>query len=800
MSRALAKLKKKLAENIREKIAAAYASTASGRRSPRHNLFTKSQRFDDGVWTKNEVTLVMNAVAGDGTLSAFGVVPTAENSNHGITRVLADAINEEFISIFVDFKPSASQKFRISIFNSSLAEGFDFAIDTSTSVPSIDMTLGSTLASLPSEQIGTVQDFRVKPIGDGFYRATIVTQSPNILAGANGIASRTVGFYLRDTNGNSTFVGDGVTAYTILWRAQAEYSSSPSEYQWVDTEFNYARLEEESLRDEGDRFFLFVGNPRQDASASPEYDSDFYATTEPWRNMMFGKRIGQDDTRYMTRKIEWAAGKRFSAYDHKDPNLEFKEFYAIVDRTRVYKCINNAGGKASTIKPTSTVPGIPFRLSDGYVWLYMYSLTSSEYNKFQTDAYMPVIQDPEVKAAAIDGSIMALKIINGGSGYPFLRGKISAFQDTEAQANPTSVLMIDIDENVRVDGNPYTQENYFSRCAVIVEDASSGYKEVVEIYQSIYTTFVNDGATVRRLKLRLSEPVRSFTPSVGSSVSIAPNIWVRGYNRKERRLNNLQEAVPTTACISYAIVNEANGAISDIVIVGAGSGYREAYVEVVSNKSDVTPAEIEAVISPPGGHGYDVVSELYAKNLGISVRMDSSSFPLNVSYGQIGLLANPLRVSGFPFGKDDETTATIIEDDRDANHFSQILEVSITPIDGSFQQFSPGEEVFTEGSERRGVVAYANSTVVGLVGVDGQDVDPQSNDFFTPEEILTTANGHKKWRIQSDVVNRAYPKVNKKPDLLMYSGEIHYLQNINSVTRPADADVTPETVKLILKF
>tara|TARA_Y100000780_G_C13487631_1_gene340970 strand:- start:215 stop:664 length:450 start_codon:yes stop_codon:yes gene_type:complete len=82
---------------------------------------------------------------------------------------------------------------------------------------------------------------------------------------------------------------------------------------------------------------------------------------------------------------------------------------------RVYKVLdNNAGTAYSGSEPTST-SSAPFALG-GYVLQYMYSLTSSEVEKFLTTDFMPVSTDTTVSAAASDGAIDSLSI-TAGSGY-----------------------------------------------------------------------------------------------------------------------------------------------------------------------------------------------------------------------------------------------------------------------------------------------------------------------------------------------------------------------------------------------
>ena len=75
---------------------------------------------------------------------------------------------------------------------------------------------------------------------------------------------------------------------------------------------------------------------------------------------------------------------------------------------------NNGGTAYSGSAPTSESTS-PFA-AGGYVLQYMYSLTSSEVEKYLTTDFMPVSTDSAVSTAAVDGTISSLNI-TAGSGY-----------------------------------------------------------------------------------------------------------------------------------------------------------------------------------------------------------------------------------------------------------------------------------------------------------------------------------------------------------------------------------------------
>ena len=82
---------------------------------------------------------------------------------------------------------------------------------------------------------------------------------------------------------------------------------------------------------------------------------------------------------------------------------------------RVYKVLDNNSGVAYSGAAPTTESTAPFELG-GYVLQYVYSLTSSEIERYLTTDFMPVSTDSVVSAAATDGTISSLKI-TAGSGY-----------------------------------------------------------------------------------------------------------------------------------------------------------------------------------------------------------------------------------------------------------------------------------------------------------------------------------------------------------------------------------------------
>ena len=136
----------------------------------------------------------------------------------------------------------------------------------------------------------------------------------------------------------------------------------------------------------------------------------------PWRDTIAAKRIQSSDIAHGIRRLDWATGTVYDAYDHTDATISAQDFYIITDEYNVYKCLSNNYGAASTVKPTGTGTS-EVTLADNYIWKYMYTVSTSDALKFVTRDYIPVKTDSTVSSAAVDGAIHYVKRTTLGSGY-----------------------------------------------------------------------------------------------------------------------------------------------------------------------------------------------------------------------------------------------------------------------------------------------------------------------------------------------------------------------------------------------
>jgi len=217
----------------------------------------------------------------------------------------------------------------------------------------------------------------------------------------------------------------------------------------------------DSVNDSSNSYYVFVGltNP---TSSGYGRDSNWDTTTpNPVDNidrlnhyestMLFGKKITTANIRRVIRRINWTSGLTYEMYrsDYSILNpspisnslrLYDADYYVVNSDYRVYICIDNGSsgistnGTASTVEPSFTDLE-PTKLSDGYTWKYLYSISPSDIVKFDTTEYITVPNnwdtstDPQISAIRTNGNsdvnenqIKKVYIQNQGKGYSISDG------------------------------------------------------------------------------------------------------------------------------------------------------------------------------------------------------------------------------------------------------------------------------------------------------------------------------------------------------------------------------------------
>ena len=558
-------------------------------------------------------------------------------------------------------------------------------------------------------------------------------------------------------------------------------------------------------------------------------------------NMIFGRRIGFSDTAVMVPRNDWVAGTVYTAYDHQDAQLldaGVKSFVVVNEGISytVFKCLSNNGSSPSLYRPSiyeTSASDVSYFTADGYQWKYMYSITKDDFEKFATADFIPVTEDANVIANAVDGSLESIQVVSGGSRYNAIH---SGMIQVAREGGNNQIFIIE---------SSASSNNHFYEGSVLKIVTGPGAGQQRDIVGYLVS------GSVKRVVL--SSAFSSYdVPTESSVYEISPGVTVTGDG---------------SGFVGRAIVDPATNVVTSIEVSAGGVGYTWATATVVSNTGIIevgtgnavvaNNAVLRAVISPPGGHGANPATELGGTNLGISVTLNTTesagksvanndfriiSIINNPSFAKVVLgvtnavsfsvgdtVKQPVKIadttqyntgtisginvpyitltnvkgvfsisngmfsntviapnSGIPgliYNSSGSVQGSVSNTDvnNPSLYFDQTTTLVGSVIGGS--QFTEDETV-VQSTHANGTVYFANTSTIKMINVRG---------VFNQAETQTTSG------LIMGSTSKATANVNAitLPDLVKGSGEVLYIENITPITRTAGQS---ETMKLVLNF
>jgi hypothetical protein len=410
-------------------------------------------------------------------------------------------------------------------------------------------------------------------------------------------------------------------------------------------------------------YYVFVGGQSEYPTSNVTAEVDSAETTyTSWNELMFGKKA---NFIRMTDKYVWTSNTVYTQYDDT-VDLSDENFFVVTSTRDVFKCIYNNNGAASNTEPTKLALkiGVPVKEVDGYEWLYLYTIDKSDYTKFVTANYMPVVANTLIANAAVNGGIFNIVVEVGGEDYPYHSGN--------ATFSNTSTIKLYTGANSTI--------NYYKDSSVAITNTLTGNTYVRKILSSNSTLWITTESFPN-----------NFLSNTDCEYVIGPTVTVTSDTG--------------TGIVAYSVVD--TGAVDKIQIIEYGTGYKDATISIAAGSGLGTGAVARAIISPLGGHGSNVYDELHVDSLGVHCLFDEwgvgNTFNADVIYRTVGLLKNPTYANG--------TLYT-------ANTFNELATINIAST-GATGTFTYGELVKGTASNNLGRFAYANSSVVLLTGTNG---------------------------------------------------------------------------------
>ena len=206
-----------------------------------------------------------------------------------------------------------------------------------------------------------------------------------------------------------------------------------------------------------------------------------------------------------------------------------------------------------------------------------------------------------------------------------------------------------------------------------------------------------------------------------------------------------------------------NNTISYVTVQTPGLGYTYANVEITGDGSN---ANVTAIISPPGGHGSDPVSELFADTLMFTSTINNEKNQgINVlnDYRQFGIIKDPTQSgTGLAFANINGSACYLLTMD---NVSGLIRDDVLTHTAG--------------GSKRSFEIVEVVSSTNQLLLQDKNNHIINAGDIFLDEQSNLTYS---------------VSVVNNTPDINKFSGDLLYIDNRTSVSYSAQQLVTLRTV------
>ena len=151
--------------------------------------------------------------------------------------------------------------------------------------------------------------------------------------------------------------------------------------------------------------YLFIGRNRAwSDEANPPTPSNLTALSDEldvWNDIIVMKKVSISDVSLVIPRYNYDSGTSYTEYEHDKTDLFTRDgdptnpFYVVKQEYSgmytVWKCVANVKNTAPTSEPTwaNGISATHFRdnlSNDGYLWKYMYRITSNDMTKFGTTA------------------------------------------------------------------------------------------------------------------------------------------------------------------------------------------------------------------------------------------------------------------------------------------------------------------------------------------------------------------------------------------------------------------------------
>ena len=542
-----------------------------------------------------------------------------------------------------------------------------------------------------------------------------------------------------------------------------------------------------NLNPESDYYIMGSSIDKPNSIANTQFEKREFE-----RRVIFGNKVGVDEIRYMFNINNWAADTVYDDFDDTQDVSLLNMIVTVVNdegNYYVFKCLDNNNGGPSTSAPSlNEIDTSTYELiisSDGYVWKYMFSVTSAEAQVFATTDSLPLpypaLGDTLVQSGAKEG-LSQIVITNTPSGLfskcVFGPGTTTADASTVACETVTQDSALTTKKSIVVKISPKsgsfldTSDNSYANLYLWRSDG--------KVFDVITSAQPSGTGQYINIVISTSETVTSFTQG-GKTYKLLPKIRVS------------RSTSSGTPCVAYGIIDQF-GTLTKVAFTTKGSEYKYATAKLIlpagvaasANEQNLTATSLRPIISPTGGHGSNAIAEMSMSRLGVVTNFSGEDVltPNANFYTKVALVKNPIfNDATKPAQLDNRTVVTLTGDVTSVASVGRYIT----------QTISLGDSLGTEqvvGKIHQSVYDGTTNTKVYLVDYTGDF----QNSFQTGKIFIKTdpalANAV---TAGIDINNSNVVYGNYKA----YSGDILHFVDFDPIQRQADRK---EKIKFIFDF
>ena len=543
---------------------------------------------------------------------------------------------------------------------------------------------------------------------------------------------------------------------------------------------NFRVVNAENFKDDVKNSNVYVGIGKADAwsqstgdllDTTPDVPNDHLDDAVASRYQMIGmQKLTAADVSHVVKRHDWATGTVYEQYDSNVADLYDKNpcFYVLTNEFKVYKCIDNNNSAQSTVQPIHTTPTPTGSATDGYIWKYMYSITTADSEKFLTNAYMPVKTVPitiDVTTAAEAATGQDKILLTEANLDIKVKHRVKNGSTVIGTVQAINGAQLDLVANV-AGGSAIPAGTKLTLDFANDTDAA----------EALSTDFIQYKAQKDSLELAEAGGIeRIVVKTKGAGYTGKPTIAIDG------------DGTGAAVVAADITVDTTDGELDSVKIGTSASGsshgadYTIASFRLTGGGAS-TQATLRAVISPPKGHGVDPVAELGGFLVSLNTQLTGSGggdLTIGNDFRQINIIKNPRVHNATPYAGELATASTLnplkvlnIHSGGNAGLFA--ADDVITGGSSGAKAFVA--KVDTEGSNNK--IFYYQNFKTGF-----KDFATGSTETITAQDSAGTANEY--------VQSKGDPEVERR------SGELLFLENRNPINRSA---TQIEDIKLILEF